>query len=214
MAFSGARTCLSGEEAKGLGLVGLAGGLQRLSACSRPRLSLQPSQMCRGHPRTPHWAGLCTAPSFRCPPTDSAPVLGRWGGSHFQWHSLALGLTSQKRGASPPSASVGPRARPVADAAVLPGRLSIGVLPPGTPVAWGAVVPMSEPRRLRHREVKSTFGVAEGGEADVCRPTADGASWGSSSCLAWVGWFSPWSEDQGSRSPAPECCRMRGDEEA
>ena len=113
----------------------------------------------------------------------------------MQRHSLALGLTSQKRGASPPSASVGLRVRPVAGAAVLPGHVSIRVLLPGTPVVWGA--PMSEPRRPRHREVKSTFRVAEGGEAGVCRPPADGASWGPSSCLAWGGWFSPWSEDRG-----------------
>lgn len=38
----------------------------------------------------------------------------------------------------------------------------------------------------------STCRVTEDGEADVCRPTADGASWGSSSCLArGEGWFSP-----------------------
>lgn len=147
-----------------------------------------PSSRPRCVEATPHPArptGLVPALCLRsgARPRTQPPSWG--GGSRFQRHSLALGLTSQERGASPPSASVGLRARPVAGAAVLPGRVSIGVLPPGTPVAWGAVVPMSEPRRPRHREMKSAFRVAEGGEADLCRPTADGASWGSSSCLAW-----------------------------
>ena len=189
----------------------MAGGVKRLTACPHPCLLLQHPQMCRDFPPLPaRLAPALHLHSGTCPRTQPPS----WGVPPWAAQP-GHGLTSQKRGVSPPSASVGLRTHPVAGAVVLPGHVSVGVLPPGTPITWRAVIPTSRPRCLRDREVMSTCRVTEGGEADICRLTASGTSWGSSSCLARGGAGFPC----GQKIEAPGAqlqhhCRMRGDEAA
>ena len=69
-------------------------GLQRLTACSRPCLSLQPPQMCRGHPTPLHsplgWPLRCTfvlAPAHGLSPRPGAGGGPACSGTAWPWGS-------------------------------------------------------------------------------------------------------------------------------